>query len=192
MKIRIRSTLVALPVALMLTLTACGGDDGTDGGTDDTIASADDESGGTETPESGDGGSAEPMTEEEFHNQLLDYAQCLRDQGLDVDDPAPGEGIQLENEGDPTQSDAALKACEDIAPAAPPGGERDEQEVRQQMLDFSQCMRDNGVESFEDPKPGEGTHIGPEQAEDPDFEKAEQICNEKIMGGQPETNQQGA
>jgi hypothetical protein len=201
MRIRIRPTLVALPVALLLALTACSGDDGSSGdGSNDDIASADDgngddgagDNGTSDNRTPGDDDSEEPLSEEEFHNQLLEYAQCLRDQGIDVEDPAPGEGIAIQNEGDPGESDAALEACEDVAPGAPPGGERDEDEVRQQMLDYAQCMRDNGVESFEDPKPGEGTHLGPDQANDPDFEEAEEVCNEQIMGGQPDTQEQGA
>jgi hypothetical protein len=195
MRIRVRHTLVALPVALMLALAACGGDDGSGGDdTGDPIASIDspsDEPAGDAEPPDG-GGAEEPLTEEEFHDQLLEFAQCLRDQGLDVEDPAPGEGIALQNEGDPSASDAALKACEDLAPGAPPGGPRDEGEERDQMLEYAQCMRDNGVEKFKDPEPGEGIHLDAEVAEDPDFETAEEICNEQIMGGQPDTQGQGA
>lgn len=46
------------------------------------------------------------------------------------------------------------------------------------MLAYAQCMRDNGVEQFAEPKPGEGINIGPEVVEDPDFEAAENTCND--------------
>jgi hypothetical protein len=52
-------------------------------------------------------------------------------------------------------------------------------------------MRDNGVEAFEDPKDGAGINIGPEQAEDPDFEAAQEKCNEDVLGGPPETHTSG-
>jgi hypothetical protein len=113
---------------------------------------------------------------------MLDYAQCLRDHGVNVEDPAPGEGIQLKLEGGRHQADAALEACKDLAPPPPPGGDVDEGEERQDMLDYAQCMRDNGVEHFADPKPGEGIDIGPSVVEDPDYETAKQACGE-IFGG---------
>ncbi|TDD72755.1 hypothetical protein E1262_01995 [Jiangella aurantiaca] len=189
MRTRLRMALTALPLAALLALTGCGSDGGSgDGG--DPVASADSSTPPDSSDEgSGDDGSGgnggEPLSEDELHDRLLEYAQCLRDHGLDVEDPAPGEGIQLQNEGDPSNSDEALAACEDVAPPAPPEGSEDED--REDMLAFAQCMRDNGVEAFEDPKPGEGIGIGPEIVGDPDFEAAEQTCNDQVFGGQPDT-----
>ncbi|MPZ95772.1 MAG: hypothetical protein GEU96_12895 [Propionibacteriales bacterium] len=59
------------------------------------------------------------------------------------------------------------------------------------MLEYAKCMRDNDVEKFKDPKPGEGIDIGPEVVEDPDFKAAEETCNEEVFGGQPDTQTQG-
>ena len=75
-----------------------------------------------------------------------------------------------------------MEACEEFLPPAPPA-EVDEEQMWEYMLAFAQCMRDNGVEDFADPRPGEGINIGPEVAEDPDFEQAEQTCDEEIIGG---------
>lgn len=192
MRTRIRSFVAVLPLAVVLALTACGSTDEDDAGNGDDVASADDSS----TPDGdseGDGNSGEPgeaLTDEELHDKLLEYAQCLRDQGLDVEDPAPGEGIQIRVEGDPSKSDAALEACEHLSPPPPPG--EDEGEEREDMLAYAQCMRDNGVEKFKDPAPGEGINIGPEVVEDPDFESAEEICNELFFGGQPDTQESDA
>lgn len=191
---RTRTVLATLPVALLLALTGCGagGDDAGDGNADG-VASAD----GTEPDDDGGNGSEDDgadLSDDEHHDLLLDYAQCLRDNGLDVDDPAPGEGISLQIEGDPSQADPALEACEHLAPPPPPDAEGDlaDEDSREDMLGFAQCMRDNGVEAFEDPRSGEGIHIGPEVAEDPDFESAERTCNEEFFGGQPDTQQQDA
>lgn len=182
-----RALIAAIPLTMALLLTACGGE--SDDGNDPDVASAN--GGATDEGDSGsDGETTEPLGEGELHRKLLEYAQCLRDQGLDVEDPEPGEGIQLQNEGGPNEADAALEACEHLAPPAPSGG--DEGEQREDMLDYAQCMRDNGVEKFEDPKPGEGIHAGPETFEDPDFPAAEKKCNEEIMGGQPDTNKGNA
>lgn len=188
-KTRIRTLLAAIPLVAMLALTGCGANGDSQDGTDDDVASAD---GSTPDDSEGDDGgeSSEPLSDDELHQKLLEYAQCLRDHGVDVDDPAPGEGIQLQLEGDPHQADEAMKACEDLAPPAP-ADEGDGAE-REDMLAYAQCMRDNGVEKFADPKPGEGIDIGPEVAEDPDFKAAEETCNELVFDGQPDTQGDGA
>ncbi len=42
---------------------------------------------------------------------------------------------------------------------------------------YAECMRENGVEKFPDPKPGQrGIQIGPEVGDDPDFQKAQDAC----------------
>jgi hypothetical protein len=166
---RTRTALAAVPIALMLALTGCGTDGG-GGDAGDEVASAADN-----TPDE-EQETTEPLSEDEKYEKLLELAQCLRDNGLDVEDPAPGEGIQVQVDGDPSQADAAMQECEHLAPP-PPAGE-DAADEREDMLAYAQCMRDNGVEQFADPKPGEGINIGPEVVEDPDFEAAEETCNE--------------
>lgn len=168
MRIRIQTALAAVPIALTLALAGCGAD-GSDGGAGDDVVSA---TGSTPAEDE----SREPQSEDEKYEMLLEFAQCLRDNGLDVADPAPGEGIQVQVDGDPSQSDAAMQACEHLAPP-PPAGE-DTGDEREDMLAYAQCMRDNGVEQFADPKPGEGINIGPEVVEDPDFELAQETCDE--------------
>lgn len=153
-----QSVLAVIALAFVLALNGCGSDGG-DNGT---------------------------QGEDDRHQRMLEYAQCLRDQGLDVQDPAPGEGIQLRNEGDPSRSDAAMKACEQLAPPPPPGV--DEGDEREDMLEYAKCMRDKGVEKFADPEKGEGINIGPEIVEDPDFKTAEKACNEHVFGSQPDTD----
>jgi hypothetical protein len=114
----------------------------------------------------------------------------LRDQGLDVEDPAPGQGLQLDLEGDPSEANAALEACKDLAPPQPPGEE--DPDAVADMLAYAQCMRDNGVEAFEDPEPGEGLSVGPGVADDPDFPAAEKVCSEQLPGKRPETHRSGS
>lgn len=169
---RAHSILAAVPLALLLALSAALAGCGSDDRSGDGVASA-------------SGESSKPLSEDELHEKLLAYAQCLRDNGLDVEDPAPGEGIQIQVEGDRAQADAAMKACEDLAP--PPPSDTEEADARENMLKYAKCMRDNGVEKFADPKPGEGINIGPEVAEDPDFKKAEETCDE-VFGGDTNRN----
>jgi hypothetical protein len=179
MKRRLAGALLALPLLLALALAGCGGS----GEDDDGIATAGGDA--TEEPDSGEG--AEELTEEEMYEAHLAYAQCMREHGIEMEDPAPGEPLRIQIQGDPAAAEAAQEACRDLLPEGGPGGGENDAEAREQMLALAECMRENGVESFPDPQPGEGIRIGPEQAEDPDFEAAQEKCNEEVMGGQPDT-----
>lgn len=179
MRPRLNRTMVATAL-LALALAGCG-----DAGGDDQIPTA----GGSAEPEATGQRAGGDLSEQEMHEKALEFAACMREHGVDMEDPEPGEGIRVRIEGDPAQAEAAEQACRHLLPdgGAPPGSDPD---ARDDMLAFARCMRDNGVESFADPQEGEGIHLGPEQAEDPDFEEAERTCNERIFGGQPE-NQKG-
>ena len=170
--------LLALPLLLALALAGCGGS----GDDDDGIATAGNDATGEPDPES-----SGPLSEEEMYEAQLAFAQCMREHGVDMEDPQPGEGLRIQVRGDPAVVEAAQQACQDLLPQGGPGGGESNPEAQEQMLAFAECMRDNGVESFPDPQPGGGIRIGPEQAEDPDFEAAQEKCNEEVLGGQPET-----
>lgn len=158
----------ALALGLALSLTACGSDDDGDG-----VATA----GGDSTDDAGAGDPGEL----DARDRMLAFTECLRDEGLDVEDPAEGEGLKLMfgPETDRAKVDAAMEACREFAPEGGPGGGPMDSEA---MLEFAQCMRDNGVEAFPDPDPDEGgMRIDLEVGEDPDFESAEEACQD-ILG----------
>ncbi|WP_329619412.1 hypothetical protein OG357_01925 [Streptomyces sp. NBC_01255] len=165
----------ALPwAALALTLTACGS--GADGGGGVTSAN-----GGTKSATS----SAAPGLSRDETN--VRYARCLRQQGLDVADPKPGQGIGLSIDGsNKEKADKAMEACRSVAPPAP--ADQSDSKDRKAMLDLARCMRENGVADFADPKEGQGIDIGPAQAEDPDFGNAWKKCG----GAQGEREQAGS
>ncbi|WP_336214020.1 hypothetical protein [Nonomuraea sp. LPB2021202275-12-8] len=59
-----------------------------------------------------------PKEGTEEWDRLLKFAQCLRQNGLQVQDPKPGDrGIRMP--GDEQKVDAALEACEQHAPKPP-------------------------------------------------------------------------
>jgi hypothetical protein len=182
MRRRLAGVLLAL--SLVVTVAGCGGSDGDDDG----IATAGDE--GAEPTEDGDS-APEELSEDERYEAQLAYAQCMREHGIDMEDPQPGEPLRIQLRGDPEQARAAQEACQDLLPEGGPGRGGDDPEMQQRMLEFAQCMRDNGVESFPDPQPGGGIQIGPDQAEDPDFEAAQETCREGILDGQPDTDSEG-
>jgi hypothetical protein len=164
-----RVTLAALPLLCALTLTGCGSaEDGGDG-----VASA----GGTSSQAAGDGG--EELSQDEMG---VKFAQCMRENGVDMPDPEPGKGIQLKVGPETSQEtvQAALEACREYNPQENGSGQADPRREAA-VREFAQCMRDNGVEAFPDPAPGgPGIRLTPEVGQDPDFETAKQACQEHL------------
>jgi hypothetical protein len=163
-----RVTMAALPLLCALTLTGCGS--GGDGG--DDIASA----GGTSSQAAG--GGAEVSSDE----MGVKFAQCMRENGVDMEDPEPGKGIQLKVGPGTSQEtvQAALEACREYNPQENGSGQPNP-EREAAFREYAQCMRDNGVEAFPDPEPGSpGIRITPEVGQDPDFEAAQQACQDKL------------
>ncbi|MFC4465293.1 hypothetical protein ACFPH6_12210 [Streptomyces xiangluensis] len=159
MRTRTRAALAALPLAITLALTGCDSDGG---GKNDGAA-----------------GDSPSLSRDEM---MVRYAQCLRKHGVDVEDPKPGEGLALSNNGgDQAKVDKAMETCREYEPPAP--SDEDNAKERKEMLEFAQCMRKNGVDKFADPKEGEGIGIDAEVAEDPDFKQAEKKCG----GGEGDT-----
>src|ERR671914_536435 len=107
---RIRSMAVVVAVPVVFGLAACGGKAGDDG-----IASA---VGGTAKQSA----SASPSQTLNPQDAALKFAQCMRQNGIDVPDPRPGQGIQLRvNRGSEAKFRAAQEACRQYAPG---GGDK--------------------------------------------------------------------
>lgn len=96
-------------LGLALALAACG-----PAPADDGIASA----GGAAT-----GAAATPSASVTVDRQeaQLKFAQCMREHGIDMPDPAPGQGIQIKiKPGQEKALEEAHKACEEFAPGRKP------------------------------------------------------------------------
>jgi predicted small secreted protein len=162
-----RKTLAALPLLLALTLTGCGAEEG--GG--DDVASA----GGTSSAAAPD----DQLGQDEMG---VRFAQCMRENGVDMADPEPGKGIQLKVGPDTPQEtvQAALEACREFNPQEN-GSAKPDPKREAAIREFAQCMRDNGVEAFPDPEPGSpGIRITGEVGQDPDFQTAQQACQDVL------------
>lgn len=134
------SLLLTLPVVAALALSGCqsGSDD------DSGVASA-------------GGGGAQPslsaaagMSDEQ---RQLKFTACLREQGLDVPDPQPGQKGPRFNGGsdvDPAKVQAALQQCREYAPNGGQPRQLDAGQV-EQVRKLARCMRENGVPNFPDP-----------------------------------------
>jgi hypothetical protein len=128
--------------------------------------------------------------------QAREFAQCMRDHGVDMPDPETadngsggGSGIRITVSGGPnSNTDAAMEACKDKLPngGTPPSLSPEQQE---QLRQFAQCMRDHGVD-MPDPDPNNGglrisqsggpaAGMGPD---DPTFKAAQDACKDKLPG----------
>lgn len=97
-----------------------------------------------------------------FEEGLLDFAQCMREEGVNFPDPTfdidgnpQFDNLEIENE---EEFENAFENCEDILRNALPEQFDLDPEVEAALVDasleFSQCMREQGID-FPDPKPGE-------------------------------------
>lgn len=162
--------LAALSLLLAVALTGCGGDDGGE------VASG----GGNTTP----AGKASATSTLSADERNVKYAECLRKNGVDVDDPKPGQpGVRFTfgPGSDRKAMEKAQEACRKWSPQAnqSPGEQQKRQENQQK---FAECMRKNGVDDFPDPKPGEPIKVNKKLADDPDFESAQKTCQDKLSG----------
>jgi hypothetical protein len=134
---------------VVLALTGCGSESGP------KVASANGGAGSGAQP------SASATTEVEQGEALRRFAQCMRDNGVDMPDPEvqPGGGVIMRRRGtnvDPNDDkfQAAMQKCRTLLPngGVPPTMSPEQLE---QMQKFAKCMRDNGID-MPDPDPATG------------------------------------
>ena len=190
---------MVLLLALGLLASACGGSDDSDGvaslETEDTVAASVD---------AGD----QSTDEVDAEQAMLDLAACLRDQGLDIEDPtvdADGNvqfggfrGAAAEGNVDREAMRAAMNSCQEQLDGVVLGfGGRDfdPTELEDTMVEYAACMRDNGYD-MDDPdlsafgpgsgggEPGEGGGgpFGAIDRDDPDFVTANETCGDILAG----------
>jgi hypothetical protein len=162
-----RITTALATLALAGLLAACGGD-GDSGAADDDVASV-----------SGDGADEQAQGDDQAdaEAELLDWVECMRDEGIDIPDPTrdadgnlviqgPGIGIGGGSQGttnsdegqgdeppvDPDEMNAAMEACGQPPALGPSDISEEDQQAREAAaLEFADCMRDHGIEDFPDP-----------------------------------------
>jgi len=178
----------ALAAAIVLTAAACSGS-GTSGG----IASLEDDSGEATITT----GAADDQVDPE--QAMLDFAQCMRDQGIDMEDPTLDEngnftmlrptGGGEEGGFDPADREAmqaAREACSQYLEGITQQFARpDQTEMQDLMLQYAACMRENGVDmpdpdfsTSEGEGPGGrlGFTTGDYDPNDPTFQAANEAC----------------
>ena len=173
--------------ALGLAVTAaCGAD-----GAASEVASL---SGSTSTTASdgpGGGGSAVSGISAELEDAMVEFATCMRENGIDFPDPGSGGGLIIGPESDIDPDDPDFKAAEatckpilDEAEASMPKPSEEEiARMRDDMLAFAKCMRSEGID-FPDPELGEGgrMQMTAGDIDDPEFQEAQESCSERTGG----------
>jgi hypothetical protein len=97
--------------------------------------------------------------DENRHDQLVKYAQCLRQQGVNAADPPPGEdSFRLDApRGMPKDKfDAALKACMKYRPQERQPTADDLERMRKTAA----CLRRNGVDASDPTAADPGIRVG--------------------------------
>ncbi|MGE0307150.1 MAG: hypothetical protein AB7Q27_15485 [Acidimicrobiia bacterium] len=99
----------------------------------------------------------------------LNFAKCMREHGIDMPDPAVGDGgevaIQIGGGSDSAPFDkealdAANAACEhfmkDVTGSFTPPSPEEQEKMKEQMLAFSKCMREHGIDMPDPTFDGDG------------------------------------
>jgi hypothetical protein len=170
-----KKLLAPLLVALLVTGVACSKSSG------DGVATA---NGGPAAPSPS--ASASTADREE---QLRQFAQCMRDAGVDVKDPQPGTGFgglggmgDGINPNDP-KVQAAFASCQSKLPNGGQPPKLNPQQI-ERYRDFAGCMRENGID-LPDPAADGTLQINPSNLgllQDPNFQKALTACRDKLTG----------
>lgn len=129
------------------------------------------------------GGNDAPAANEEGKkaDRAFEHRKCLREQGLDVPEPKPGEeGVGLTIGGDgmsKEKMEKAFKACQGKGGGAGLGKEPTQAD-KDKALAYAKCMRENGFH-MPDPKFDGGAQAAmpiPRGAEKQKFDKAAKAC----------------
>jgi hypothetical protein len=177
-----RRLMLCIALAILAAFSlACASEPSTDDGvatlSDDSGDDADDSSRGDDE-----------MTDQEIEEAMLEFAECMRDHGVDMPDPQFEDGGLVRIEAGPGRDidedefEAANEACRKLLPnGGEPPSEEEMAEMEDAMLEFAECMRDHGID-MPDPQGG-GMTIGPDDdidPNDPDFKAADEDCRHII------------
>jgi hypothetical protein len=174
---------VAAAVAgLALLATACGGGSG-----DSEVARIDSQ--GEETSTTGTTSTTPP---EDPQEAAIAWARCMRERGIQVEDPKVDENGRLQLQIGPGAGSIdrtspafreAANACRPLLQnAIEPPTEEEQEALQDSLLQFARCMRQNGV-NVPDPKfegGGGGGLFQSVDPDDPDFQRAADECREHL------------
>jgi hypothetical protein len=171
------------------------------------------------TPGASSGPSAAPSESIDPELAIADFEACMKEHGVDVQiaiagngtaggGPTSGEfrapakageaqpGGNPEDRPDEKALEEADQACRHLLPSGMTGDPNAtmDPEMADQLLDFSKCMRDHGID-FPDPQfQGGGVRIQMDEGMDPEsdaFKDAQEACGDMLPGAGPGTTSGG-
>ena len=111
-------------------------------------------------------------------DMAVKYTQCMRENGVQVADPKPGQPIQIQGgPQDAAKIQAAQEKCKQYAPQQEGGAQSGEDLDRQAKL--VACLRDHGV-TVADPQPGQPVRIEGKKENEQDTQKAMADCQREV------------
>jgi hypothetical protein len=124
----------------------------------------------------------------------LNFARCMRGEGIDMPDPSPNGNRDVRIGGDsgisPEEFEEASKACEKYRRSSSRQlTEEEQQEFREMALAHSRCMREHGIDMADPVFTEHGAQVrveggsGKPNPEDPKFKAAEEACSQFMKGG---------
>jgi len=155
---------VLLAVLATVLLVACGGGDGN--------------------------GDSEEEIGKKREDAMLAFSQCMRENGVDMPDPQSDGSMMMTKESgiDPTSSEfkAAEEACGQILEDARPEGAERMTEPPEELLEYAECMRGEGIDfpdpDFSDPRVTMGPRSGASVDEDA-MKRADEACHDILPEG---------
>ena len=122
-------------------------------------------------------------------DQLRQFAQCMRDKGVDVKDPQPGAalgGIAGMGDGIDRNDPHVIQAFQECQAKLPNAGQPPRLNAQQVEIfrQFAQCVRDHGVD-LPDPTADGGLQAptgGLAALQSPAFQAALVACRDKLTG----------
>lgn len=113
----------------------------------------------------------------------LEFAECMRAHGVEVEDPKPGKNITVGDPDDPATK-KALAACNGkLGDAGQELSPEEGEEFREGWLAFTECMRGQGIDLADPRFLGTGkVHLGIAgiDTSSPAFEAAAEACQGKV------------
>ena len=158
-------------VAALLVLSSCSSP-----AQGDRVASAGSEQSPANPVETED---AAPLDEDA---QALVFAECVRDKGVDMPDPGPGQqGLidafrAVEKDYDRATIEQALTACQDLLPQY---GQQEHPTGDDWQLELAECLREQGLDVSD--TPFEDAHSGAIDVNE--FSAAMEVCRNVMTGG---------
>jgi hypothetical protein len=114
------------------------------------------------------------------------FASCMRQHGVDMPDPDPGDKNITLPGGDHGKNSAAVQACQHLLGGKL--GARPDATQLAKLRAYARCMRAHGIADFPDPDPATGGFTLPKHAtgdldpNDPAFQQAQQSCTATVKG----------